>query len=718
MKYFSLCWALILLLGWNELYAFDTRTHVLIADQVLSDMNDNILNIGSKKVAVSGSQKSILQNNRRSFLFGAIGPDGFPDLLSGQLVVHPGVKGGWGVSEWLEHLYSLAKTDKEKAFVYGYFTHAASDSFAHTYVNEYAGDVFRLTGDYTEEARHSLIEKFIAENQPDFSYGAVEYAGNAFRSDYYGILDDLPVGFIRRSLIENEEALLQYKKYSSGSGSEYGGVVPAYVVGRLLLDVKKVSDDAKKVADFTGPTGFSFAVTEFSIELEKKILQEPLKIAVRKTKKVCDARAVVAFGTGSCILWKTISYYVDEDNPVRKSLELASVNLKKEIEKYQSLSGDLASQLAGWYGNMQRMADALVVASAQSSIIVLSKNGESPVGPYAKWLSCYWKAFLFGTYVDQDVCDAGFTGYTITPEGAMRNMSSKILDRYQALDESKKKIVAILNPIFYLDDKFINDWFLPEVKNLYDSLSNIDVNEVDKVVSTLVNPHVGLLLNFYPENDAMFDAVMAEKTSDKLFYSAFMSGGDKGLLKIPDVKKRLRADQCGYACLGKWKFSDFSVANNALNYSKLMMLDSDELQYLLDEYEVGYVPGLEPLYKGTMFSIDGGYNWQDYAPPFVRDSLSPDLSDKNDRVFGYESFYPGLKNVFLSNDEIKVKVIDKLFIGPIAPSISYPSMVGFNRLMYSYDQLSYCGRSIYVPNDTLNACYGVEILIPILSLLH
>ena len=73
-----------------------------------------------------------LQQKRASYNAGVVGPDGYPDLVMGQSVIHPANTG-----LWLQHVLNKGwaaqsdprYTEDEKleilAFSYGYLTHAA-----------------------------------------------------------------------------------------------------------------------------------------------------------------------------------------------------------------------------------------------------------------------------------------------------------------------------------------------------------------------------------------------------------------------------------------------------------------------------------------------------------------------------------------------------------------------------------------------------------------
>lgn len=140
---------------------------------------------------------------------GNIGPDAFPDILTGQFVVHPGTPGrpdAWQVNDWLKWLLKGDGNDpRNKAFVYGYLGHAATDVFAHTYVNMYSGDIFILSdGEIEVEKRHVALETYIEERTPPLT----DANGNSVGTSYEVL--DVPAEFLRDRLILNPDVAEQY----------------------------------------------------------------------------------------------------------------------------------------------------------------------------------------------------------------------------------------------------------------------------------------------------------------------------------------------------------------------------------------------------------------------------------------------------------------------------------------------------------------------------
>jgi hypothetical protein len=122
-----------------------------------------------------------LRNHKEQYFAGIIGPDAYPDIVTGQMRIHPpamplapGQKCqelygpdtncfGSGTDAWLTKLWDLAQagSDAELAFVVGMLGHASGDMFAHTYVNTLTGGIFALKQD--NGFKHMVVEGYIGE---------------------------------------------------------------------------------------------------------------------------------------------------------------------------------------------------------------------------------------------------------------------------------------------------------------------------------------------------------------------------------------------------------------------------------------------------------------------------------------------------------------------------------------------------------------------------
>lgn len=144
--------------------------HVAMGDIVLGDMwFDNSVSIDGIEYPVNAFVNEALHDYPQYYLFGTIGPDGYPDMIFGQMYIHPDTKseGGTCSYEWFEHLlqnvvavasedYELFK--KTLAFTYGFMSHAAGDMFVHTFVNYLAGGNWSFVDN---AVRHMVVEGYV-----------------------------------------------------------------------------------------------------------------------------------------------------------------------------------------------------------------------------------------------------------------------------------------------------------------------------------------------------------------------------------------------------------------------------------------------------------------------------------------------------------------------------------------------------------------------------
>lgn len=158
----------------------------------LVDGEDIVGTVGS--YAVSNAILSALRAAPSHFRAGVLGPDAYPDIATGQRVIHPRVSGPsptpwragltrtttWsdsadGTDAWLSYLWRDAFMEGSdspwrgdeavawRAFVVGYLIHAAGDMFGHTYVNYFTGGPFELG---ENAAKHITIERMVGKRTP------------------------------------------------------------------------------------------------------------------------------------------------------------------------------------------------------------------------------------------------------------------------------------------------------------------------------------------------------------------------------------------------------------------------------------------------------------------------------------------------------------------------------------------------------------------------
>jgi hypothetical protein len=163
--------------------AFKPYTHNYTGDRAWEDVNpDGRVTINGREYTVRAAVWQALRNNRASYNAGVVGPDGFPELVFGQSIIHPEMTG-----RWLRHIftkawqaqtsstYSAAEKEQILAFAYGYLTHASGDMWAHTLVNDFAMGVFPAVSEILTDVdkaeialRHIIVEGYIGDATPGY----------------------------------------------------------------------------------------------------------------------------------------------------------------------------------------------------------------------------------------------------------------------------------------------------------------------------------------------------------------------------------------------------------------------------------------------------------------------------------------------------------------------------------------------------------------------
>jgi hypothetical protein len=200
--------------------AFKPYTHVEIAKDVRADLlEDGKLNIAGHEYEVHPKLLKAIEQYPSYYYAGAVGPDGFPDLVFGQSIIHPIDTG-----VWLQRLFDMAWAAQKDpsftaderpqilAFTYGYATHAAGDLFAHTLVNEFSEGIFPSVPDIAQDdrdlanaVRHLMVEGYIGDATPGFdnvSDHTLLPDGDISDDSSQGITFNAPMHFIYKALIK------------------------------------------------------------------------------------------------------------------------------------------------------------------------------------------------------------------------------------------------------------------------------------------------------------------------------------------------------------------------------------------------------------------------------------------------------------------------------------------------------------------------------------
>lgn len=185
-------------------YAWKPETHVYLAKQAYDDALDGSVTIyrltGGNACSSDGHLQVLgtyevdpqivtaLRDHPDKYFAGVLGPDAYPDIVSGQMRIHPPGPAsgddanayGPGTDPWLQQLWNRTwagghPDSAQLAWTLGFLDHAAGDIFAHTFMNTFAGGIFNLTT--MNGIRHVTLEGYLEERTPRI--GTVQFQGRA-----------------------------------------------------------------------------------------------------------------------------------------------------------------------------------------------------------------------------------------------------------------------------------------------------------------------------------------------------------------------------------------------------------------------------------------------------------------------------------------------------------------------------------------------------------
>lgn len=218
----------------TEAWAWKPTTHVYLGKQALDDaLDDGKITI--PRVDYSNGQivgevgtypvdptiLAALRSHAPQYRAGILGPDAYPDILTGQQVIHPSsseTKITGGPDAWLTYLWNranTANTPATRAFTVGYLTHAAGDMFGHTFVNNFSGGSFAITppAGPANAVKHIVVEGYIDKRVDGRALDA-----NFFNASIDGVSD-----FIYQNMIDARPGTFLDSQLlrAGGSGTDY-----------------------------------------------------------------------------------------------------------------------------------------------------------------------------------------------------------------------------------------------------------------------------------------------------------------------------------------------------------------------------------------------------------------------------------------------------------------------------------------------------------------
>jgi hypothetical protein len=812
-------------------YAFKIDTHIWVGQQVINDLETNngriSLDFNNQKIYIDvpANVKNAILSNKSAFLMGNIGPDAVPDVIVGQMFPHPGAEVqvgvdeknikvyaniGWRTKDWLQYLLRESINDPVgKAFTYGYLGHAAADVMAHTYINQYAGDIFRIADNETlVEQRHFILENFIGTLTPPL----LDKSGNYLGKPWQVInLESGYAQFARDKLIYNVEVQQEYKKTK-----EFAAHLIAYVAIKDKLDSEianpewdKMSQNAtRRIAAFTGfnistsqaesinneinnalksnnanidrvqagakkfhdkviavDRAVFTKLTNANIEMQNREAEWVTKHAAWRTKALesalkplctggdwkCPPLADTLFG---CALPKVfvpfsgpacdLAKRLDSEAKALEQDALASKNdfvnshlkahaeLTNAIDAAQKIQDDIIdfqqrftgninpviSYLKSWRADIDTAMTAYVKATSQSMINTMNPD-VSALDPIIDWVKCYHRGMLGA---GDDILGCEF------------------IANVQKLTESVEMAIALQQQAFQVGDSAtVNGTTIPQSADILQAKKDLITKLEDELKEAIKKE----ILSFVPLEIQSLMAISKRGVTDSELNSYFSitefenrtknligfdtSTADKGLLMIPDMAARVKAEM--HLKNGKFDPDQYAVAYNAVVLAKLALLGASGFDQLIsaagldvNQYR-GYFSSGNNLVADPFASIDGNHQWMPVPPPYPNNfNTYKEVNYTYSAEVCGNSLDPRCVNnktqgFVLWKGDMRDKLFRKLFKGPLslgvdAPSI--PAVTGQRTFVSQSNPYQSCSARPF-PSDISDRTCLVVWLIPVLS---
>lgn len=777
-----------LLLLCNPAYAWKIETHLMLADA----LHQEVQQTGAVSIAPFGSTSlrpdlaQAISNNRGAFLLGVLGPDTYPDMVAGQMTAHPGVEAdaphqdavvllnllgrntgphsswraadSWQTDDWLRHVrnsaYSITGSGgpPSKAFAIGYMAHAAMDTWAHTYVNLYAGDEFSLVDEQEVEFRHMAIEGLVARTHTSLfpattitQRQALGQARDAFRSPQglnqqkTDILSglDAPVPFIRNALVLDAQVAAQYARepltlhlfamylYWSEVDRLRNRLQPVRDVLNTAAANAQQAVNAAAPAVAAAQTAHESAVAAANNAYRQfqDAEQNALKAANALEAAKNDALNYIDELTEGLIALLppfVKSAYLN----ARAAADIADAALQTAKQHHENLISIRDARQAELY----QAAAALDLH--QSALDAIDATRSQTLG-FVEQGVLSWRAGI------ESAIDAYIRAWQETSKELMRPSATRFSSGGDVTEPLKQWVVCwaptfglpVLSSISPVCDQARSSYVavktnLENIANnalLHESIrsaieafddqvdrtSGVVLVEVAKLISRTIRIDNGALAGYARSivNIRSHDPTLPEINEQ---FATDQSG--KNLMMFPNVTALIAQDM-GVTPGNRDKsvgelMTTFAALHNAQTMSKLTLLNGPQLNTVkpanikLQAMYPGHGEHLLPgaVLIGALRSIDGDHQWQRYAPPLPRSG--PYNWGSSPREFGYYSAAsdekPGLK---LWHEPFRNVIFNAIFKGPLAPGLV--EHAGIHALAIG---IGICTADPYPPTEGPDAC--------------
>ncbi len=714
-------------------YALKADSHVWVGQQVINDLaRDRAVTIRLNgrlvKIAPPADVIDAILQNKNEFLMGNIGPDAAPDVIVGQSIVHPGAvnPGDWGTHQWLQYLLANSKTSSVgKAYAYGYLGHAAADMFSHTYINQYAGDIWNLFDNETlVEERHMALEAFIAKMTPPLLDQNGAALGNA-RTLVKPKEALWP--YLRDTLVMNDTVADQYGRRSAGKH------LAAYydyrkLIGRLAVDWVKVDTAVQGILvnKYNGPLsqsqaqsiinkmntqvlpalnsgidnvqGYANEINTIALNADQRVFNVVLDAnqkMISVNNEIIDLHVKLLQQTAilkpikNCPAWYLPGYV--ECNSYNAAVNLNNSTINATISVINSTLKTKQTALLSTAVAVRDAAVAtnnffVVIANAQ---VDLAQRFGSNLSPVTSLLDGWGKDIdvAMSEYVraaNQVILNS--TDLSLSGEEVFAPLSTwfrcyhmSIIGVPQELggctvsDAAKKASDAVDRLTRLVDD-------LGSLNGVVGLPSSPDMHLIEGAKNRLISAAAENAIDKLPPGIRALITISHEDMSDAALDAYFTTTElrlTKHLLMIPDVAARVRAEM--KVTNGYFDPQGYAVVADAVQLAKLALLDRTGLDQLAAAAGVPIGSNGLPVFSATdnvvasaFASIDGNHQWMSVPP--VR---------PNDGGIAYYQppSYAAPAGFTPWRSDVRNQLFRSLFKGPLSPGIEDAGEIGFPTML-------------------------------------
>jgi len=761
-------------------HALKIDAHIWVGQQVINDLTPDgklSFNIDGKIVEIAPPNDVVnaILGNPSAFLMGNIGPDAAPDVVVGQSIIHPGLKDengnniGWQTDKWLEHLLNNQDINSVgKAYTYGFLGHASADVFAHTYVNQYAGDTFDLFDESLVEQRHFVLEGYISKHLPPLTNSSGLNIGEPWQQIS---LDDTYAEFIRDVLVydtsvQNEYNKSDYTRHLTGYyqfrqelqaiaeqdiwleiDTEVLRIVAGYYgIALTSNDAESLVNELQRNLDRLNRVSEDVQALDNQIYNNIRRLDESISTTVDNVQnaeeefiskhrewrdKLIELPSLLK-NVRSCKWYKPRYVECKIEREIEKVFNQTLLTLVNTLETEAfNLKNNLIDNTQQLHAEVNTAVDSLKqIENAITDLGQLLTSNTSPI-----------KAVLDGWVSDVDLAMSAYvkaSGQSMLntinnnpDEGAMDPLIEwfgcyhqsivgipSSISGCEGVISGTQQLIHSLGNIISAAEKL----GLPDVAVITELKSRIEEELITKLQHEVTEQVIDMLPQEVQDLLALLEIDIDDNVLNYYFNLSETTGSPKGLIKFPNMAQRVKAEMY-LTENNKLDPDKFAPIHNAIVMAKLALLDKSAIDTLAAEAGstdyVNYTYLIDNLVSSAFSNIDGNHQWLPLPPPIpntfnyyptVDYTYSTDRSELGDHS-------GGTGFVFWQGD-MRSKLFLKLFIGPVEKGLLAPETLNLPKVELPNYPYKPCAANTFPQSVEDNLCTVVNILPAILLLLN